>query len=98
MVVAHRQAIVEFSLTYSHEGAEKITLHNDGTVTGDYTGTWKFTDGANAEMVLDGITYKGVFLKQQDESIGRNMRMTFTMLGDNITVWGVQSGDIENNI
>lgn len=94
MVVAHRQAIVDFSITYSHEGAEKVALHTDGTVTGDYTGTWKFTEGSNVEMVLDGVTYKGVFLKQQDESIARNMRMTFTMLGNNITVWGVQTGDM----
>lgn len=94
MVVAHRQAVVDFKLTYSHEGAEKVALHTDGTVTGDYTGTWKFTEGSNVEMVLDGITYKGVFLKQQDESLARNMRMTFTMLGNNITVWGVQTGEM----
>jgi arabinan endo-1,5-alpha-L-arabinosidase len=93
-VVAHRQAIVNFKLSYTHEGSAKVTLHEDGTVTGDYSGSWKATDGANVEMVLNGVTYKGVFLKQQDESISRNMRMTFTLLGDNVTVWGVQSGEM----
>lgn len=90
-IVAHRQAIINVKVTYTHEGAAKVKLHEDGTVTGDYVGTWKFTEGANAEMVLNGVTYKGMFIKQQDESENRDMRMTFTMLGDNVTVWGVQS-------
>lgn len=96
MIVAHRQAIVEFNLSYTHEGAEKVALHKDGTVTGDYTGTWKFTEGANVEMVLNNVTYKGIFIKQQDEATTRDMRMTFTILGDNITVWGVQTGDLHS--
>lgn len=92
-IVAHRQAIVECNVTYSHKGSEKVTLHDDGTVTGDYTGTWKFTKDSNVEMDLGGVTYKGVFIKQQDETLARSMRMTFTMLGNNITVWGVQTGE-----
>lgn len=93
MVVAHREAIVKCTVSYSHEGAEKVVLNEDGTVSGDYTGTWKFTDGANVEMKLDDVVYKGVFIKQQDEGMDKNMRMTFTLLGDNVTVWGVQSNE-----
>jgi len=90
-IVAHRQAIVTFSVSFKHDGPEKVLLHQDGTVTGDYSGTWKFTEGSHVEMVLNGITYKGMFVKQQDESMNRDMRMTFTMVGNNVTVWGVQS-------
>lgn len=93
MVIARRQAIVKCTVSYSHEGAEKVIINEDGTVSGDYSGTWKFTDGANVEMNLDGVTYKGVFLKQQDESMEKNIRMTFSLLGDNVTVWGVQSNE-----
>ncbi len=93
-VVAHRQAIVEFTLNYTHEGSARVSLHEDGTVTGDYSGTWKVTNGSNVEMVLNDVTYKGVFLKQEDETDARNLRMTFTLLGGNITVWGVQSGEM----
>lgn len=93
MVVAKREAVVKCVISYSHEGGEKVVVNEDGTVSGDYNGTWKFTDGANVEMNLEGVTYKGVFLKQQDESMEKNMRMTFSLLGDNVTVWGVQTNE-----
>ena len=89
MVVGHRKTAVKCTVSYSHEGAEKVVLKEDGTVTGDYSGTWKFTNGCNVEMNLNGVTYKGVFLRQQDESVDRELRMTFSLLGDNVTVWGV---------
>jgi len=89
MVIAHRKAVVECTVTYGHEGSAKVILNKDGTVTGDYAGTWKATKGANVEMNLNGVTYKGVFLKQQDESMERKERMTFSLVGDNVAVWGV---------
>lgn len=89
LVVGHRKTALKCTVSYSHEGAEKVILKKDGTVTGDFSGTWKFTNGCHAEMNLNGTTYKGVFLKQQDESIDRKPRMTFSLLGDNVTVWGV---------
>lgn len=96
LAVNHRLSSVKIKVSYSHKGSAKVKIKPDGTVTGDYSGTWKFTNGANVEMVLNGVTYKGVFLKQQDESTERKMRMTFSMLGDNVTVWGVASdGDNE---
>lgn len=91
VAVSHRVSSIKFKVSYSHKGSAKVTVKPDGTVSGDYSGTWKFTKGANVEMVLDGVTYKGVFLKQQDESIDRKMRMTFSLLGNNVTVWGVAS-------
>lgn len=88
-IVAHRRAIVRCTVSYSHEGHEKVVLQKDGTVTGDYMGTWKSTSGSNVVMELNGETYKGVFLRQQDESMEKTSRMTFTLAGNNVTVWGV---------
>jgi arabinan endo-1,5-alpha-L-arabinosidase len=97
LTVNHRVSSVKISVSYGHEGSAKVEINADGTVTGDYSGTWKFTNGSNVEMVLNGVTYKGVFLKQQDESTDRKVRMTFTLLGDNVTVWGVTSDEGETN-
>ncbi len=94
-VVSGRKAVVDIDVTYTREGSARVTLNADGTVTGSATGTWEFTDGANVVMVLDGVTYKGVFLKQQDESSDNLMHMTFTILGDNVTVWGVSRDEVD---
>lgn len=95
MVVGGHKTSFKCAVSYSHEGAEKVVLKKDGTVEGDYSGTWKTTSGANVVMELNGVTYKGVFLRQQDESIDRNSRMTFTLTGDNVTVWGVGTDEKE---
>ena len=92
-VVANRVATVSVKVSLAHEGSPKVTLNADGTITGDYNGTWEFSDGANVVMVIDDVEYKGVFLEQQDETDDRTMRMTFTILGDNVTVWGVWSDE-----
>lgn len=68
-----------------------ITLKEDGTVTGELKGTWKFSDKLGAPyvtMVIDDVEYNGVFLKQRRDN-ATDLVMTFTILGDNeINVWG----------
>ena len=91
LIVNHRISDVQISVSYGHAGSAKVVVGADGTVTGDYSGTWKFTNGVNVEMNLNGVTYKGMFLKQADESTDRNERMTFTIMGGNVTAWGVVS-------
>lgn len=68
----------------------KVTLGSDGKITGDYTGTWAYKSGTYyCTMVIGGVTYKGVFFKQKDESDAHNERMTFTLIGNNNeTIWG----------
>ena len=40
----------------------RITLHEDGTITGARQGTWKATAGTNLlTMSIDGVTYQGAF-------------------------------------
>jgi arabinan endo-1,5-alpha-L-arabinosidase len=71
-----------------------ITLNEDGTVTGELTGTWDYEEGTpNMTITIDGITYKGVFIEMPSEQLyfNQNQRkvvMTFTVLGDNVTAWG----------
>ena len=70
---------------------KKITLNEDGTVTGEdkgTSGTWTFEDGTpKMTITLDDTTYKGYFLQMPTESTNETV-MTFTALGDNICVWG----------
>lgn len=67
-----------------------ILLDEDGTISGDLTGTWEFgTDGAPyVTMTIGNYTYKGVFVEQKMEEASTRT-MTFTVLGsDEINVWG----------
>ena len=40
--------------------SEVVTLNADGTITGDYTGTWACEDGVNVTITMEGHTYSGV--------------------------------------
>ncbi len=72
----------------------KITLNEDGTVTGELEGSWTYEEGTpNMTITIDKITYKGVFLKMPSEQLffnpdERKVVMTFSVLGDNVTAWG----------
>lgn len=79
---------------------KKVVLSNNGKITGDYTGTWSYTAGTYyCQMVIDGVTYKGVFFKQKDESANHNNVMTFTLIGsNNQTIWGSKVGSAVTNV
>lgn len=67
-----------------------VKLNDDNTITGDITGTWSMKNGSYyMNATIDGVTYKGVFFKQQDESKNENKVMTFTAVGsNNQCIWG----------
>ncbi len=68
--------------------SEFVTLNDDGTVSGDYTGTWEMKDNYFNIKIKDK-TYKGVVLEQYDESSQRVKTVVFTATGtDNRSVWG----------
>ncbi len=71
------------------EYSQNIALNADGTVSGDISGTWTMKDGS-PEMTLTygGVTYKGSFIVQADESADMVQKMTFTATGNNTCVWG----------
>ena len=72
-----------------------IVLHEDGTISGDHTGTWEEKEGTYlATFVIGDVTYKGVFFKQHDEKLKSGLVMTFTAIGNNNeTIWGVKSAE-----
>lgn len=67
-----------------------ITLNADGTVTGDIEATWEITKNGTPYMSFTwgGVTYKGAFIVQDDESAEAVEKMTFTATGINICIWG----------
>lgn len=73
----------------------KVSLNSDGTITGDYTGTWTEKSGSyQCTMVVDGVTYKGVFFKQYDESSSHKETMTFSLIGENNkSIWGSKTSN-----
>lgn len=67
---------------------QNITLQEDGTISGDVTGTWTYKENTSEmSLMIDGVEYKGYFIKQAAEG-QHKILMTFTALGDNICVWG----------
>ena len=71
------------------EKPHTITLNKDGTISGYITGTWSMTAGSPyMSLNFGGVTYKGAFLVQADESGEQTVRMTFTATGNNTCVWG----------
>jgi len=70
-----------------------VTLNSNGTISGDYSGTWSHTPGTYyCKMVIGGVTYKGVFFKQKDETAGHKNVMTFSLIGsDNKSVWATKT-------
>ena len=71
-----------------------ITLNEDGTVTGELTGSWTYEENSpNMTITVGDVTYKGVFIKMPSEKLYFNQKqrevvMTFTVLGNNVTAWG----------
>jgi arabinan endo-1,5-alpha-L-arabinosidase len=65
-----------------------INLTKNNKITGDVTGTWKKTDHNTAELTIEGLVYKGVFLRQWDPTLETYV-MTFSALSkEGIAVWG----------
>lgn len=75
----------------------KVNLNKDFTITGDITGIWSMTNGTYyMKFIINGILYKGVFFKQNDESKFDSKVMTFSAVGsNNEVVWG--SKNIDDN-
>lgn len=63
---------------------KKVILNANGTITGDYSGTWTSVSGTYyCTMIINGVTYKGVFFQQYDESKNHKNVMTFSLIGSN---------------
>jgi arabinan endo-1,5-alpha-L-arabinosidase len=76
-------------ITAAVKYSTNITLATDGTVSGAATGTWQLTGDYDATLVLGGVTYRGVFVRQWDESRSRWL-LAFTAIdpATGTTIWG----------
>lgn len=77
----------------SSEVKESVNLMLDGNgdVSGDWSGTWKLLDDGEIELELDGVLFKGVFVKQWDD-LAKSETVAFTALsGNGEAVWGTKS-------
>ncbi|MDE6833132.1 MAG: RICIN domain-containing protein [Ruminococcus sp.] len=76
------------------EHPKNITLNENGTISGDIKGTWTMKNGTPyMTLDFDGVTYKGAFIVQADESPEQVSRMTFTATGNNTCVWGSKKSE-----
>lgn len=67
-----------------------IELKTDGSISGDVNGTWELVGDYYAHLTIGDVQYKGVFLRQWDESTQAYV-MTFSALsGEGVAVWGSQ--------
>ena len=71
------------------EKPKTVSLNADGSVSGAVSGTWMMRSGTPyVSISFGGVTYKGAFLVQADESAAMTQRMTFTATGNNTCIWG----------
>ncbi|MCI8749284.1 MAG: family 43 glycosylhydrolase [Lachnospiraceae bacterium] len=78
---------------------KKVSLNNDGTVSGDITGTWETQAGSPfVSFTIGGILYEGTFIEQNME--GTNVKtLCFTAAGNNdICLWGAKYPDDKSSV
>ncbi|MFC5459354.1 family 43 glycosylhydrolase [Massilia niabensis] len=94
----HREFVIGDYLFVNHgkdisaaiKKSQHITLGSNGAVTGAATGTWTLAGGNGVELRLSGSAspYKGVFLRQWDET-SKNYVMTLSALSrEGVAVFG----------
>lgn len=83
----------ELQIDYGNLEAKQpslITLNEDGSITGEYTGSWSLESGTPyITLSLNGQNYSGVALEMEVEGTVYKT-MVFTALGDEdqVTLWG----------
>lgn len=92
-VVGDYEVIIhDFQIDYAdleYNESKNITLNEDGTITGAYTGTYEINDeNVNIVLSIDGKEYKGVLLEQMVDGTSVQT-ITFTGAStDGVTIWG----------
>ena len=61
---------------------ETLSLQVDGTISGDYQGSWQMTTDGKITLVIEDTIYKGHFLRQTIKESGEE-KLTFSAIGDN---------------
>lgn len=88
-VILQNQSVDYTNLGYC--GGQALTLNGDGTISGDYTGTWAAEAGTPyVTLSIGGISYEGLFVEQTIEGTNINT-MAFTVVGTNdVCMWGAK--------
>lgn len=75
-------------ISFVRKRAVEISLNADGTISGEAAGTWHLVDDYFARVEIDGVLYKGVFVRQWDPA-ALDRVMTFTVLSEaGVALWG----------
>jgi len=70
--------------------SKDIILGKGSKITGTYTGTWKKIKNNQVEITIEGMTYKGNFIRAWDQD-RQAFTMCFTAVSkEGISVWGSQ--------
>lgn len=71
------------------KNSSEISLNDDGSISGELKGTWSIINDRYAELTIDDILYRGIFLKQWDTNNMQNT-MTFSVLSEEkgVALWG----------
>lgn len=86
-VIVHDFQIDYANLAYKQPVT--LSLHEDGSVSGVYTGTWNVDAGSSyITLRLNGVEYKGVLIEQMID--GSNAKtICFTVVSkDGLSIWG----------
>jgi Beta-xylosidase len=67
-----------------------IELKADGSISGEVNGTWELVGDYYANLTIDGVQYKGVFVRQWDESTQAYVMAFSALSGEGAAVWGSQ--------
>ena len=89
-VILQKHSVDHANLQYNK--GEAVKLNEDGTISGDYTGTWAMeADSPYVTMTIGGITYEGLFVEQTVEETNVKA-MAFTLVGTNdVCFWGAKT-------
>lgn len=77
-------------ITATVKNSTIINLLVDGTITGSANGLWERTCEFTLKLILDGIPYNGVFIRQWDMGSGQYVMAFTAMSMEGISVWGSQ--------
>lgn len=68
-----------------------VSLHQDGTVTGTYSGTWVCADGIKMQITIDGVVYTGMFAQAFDSTQFKWTLCYTATSAEGAAVWGSRS-------
>ncbi|MCM3781771.1 family 43 glycosylhydrolase [Neobacillus mesonae] len=72
------------------------TLNKNGSISGEVQGTWSLDKNGDAVLNMGGNSYTGVFTREWDESVQKNV-VTFSVLSESgVAIWGSQMEDMKD--